>query len=462
MDRGWHAFPDRLKRQDCIRQHRESMSAETSPPLPRASCKHAFAVYSEVDTPSRAIRKSMPPGQRKETVVNLGRLLFLFIFTLGVPSLHAQTAPRDVTVAAPTRLDWAFASQGFGADAGKLPAGYDSAKQRYQLYVPPVAKKPEAWPLVLFISPGDKPAGLSAWKSVCDKEGILFCSPYGAGNSVAAGQRIRIILDVLDDVRRNFNTDSDQTYLSGFSGGGRMACAIGLALPECCGGIAPVCGTNPLPRLAYSRHRAEERLSLAFITGEKDFNRKESEVFMQPWMEDLGIRSKLWIVPKMGHEVPNDKVMAEVYGFLQGDLERRREDRRRFPGLALPEEKDLASQPSRFLEEGLKKVNDPKRTWRGVALLQGISQRWPKTDAADKARARLQEVLKDEAILDRVAAQGDKDEQISLSAQARAFERFGQVPQALQAWQLLAESQPGSPAAEEALKNLRRLKTKSK
>lgn len=387
--------------------------------------------------------------------------LFLFCMALGFPAPLPAQAPRDVPVSAPTRLDWQFAAHGFGPKEIPLPAGYDSAKQRYQLYVPAAPKKPDAWPLVLFISPGAKPMGLSAWKEVCDKEGILFCSPYNAGNGVPAGQRTRIVLDVLDDVRRNFPIDPDQTYLTGFSGGGRMACAIGLALPECFGGIAPVCGTNPLSRIAHLRHRAEERLSLAFITGEKDGNRKENEAFMHPWMEDLGIRSKLWVVPGMGHEIPGAKVTVEVYAFLKADLERRRADRRLFPGLVLEEGKEGAGDlASRFLEEGLKQVNDPKRTWRGVALLQAIGQRWPKMEAGEKAQARLREILKDETVLERVAGQGDADEVRSLSAQARAFERFGQIAAAVQAWQLLAESQPGSPAAAEAVKNLRRLKGK--
>ena len=146
----------------------------------------------------------------------------------------------------PPRLDWQFASQGFGSGVAKLPADYDSTKQRYQLYVPTVKKK--SWPLIVFISPGDKPAGLSAFKSVCDREGVLFCSPFAAGNAVLGGQRERIVLDKLDDGRRTYPVDPDQTYLSGFSGGGRMACAIGFALPECFGGIAPVCGTNPVSR----------------------------------------------------------------------------------------------------------------------------------------------------------------------------------------------------------------------
>jgi len=371
----------------------------------------------------------------------------------------AQTGAREVKVAGPTRLDWQFASQGFGAGPAKVPADYDSTKQRYQLYVPPVKKK-AAWPLIVFISPGDKPAGLSAFKAVCDREGVLFCSPFAAGNTVLPGQRTRVVLDMLDDVRRKFPVDPDQTYLSGFSGGGRMACAIGFALPECFGGIAPVCGTNPVSRFAFLRHRAVDRLSLAFITGETDFNRKENEVYMQPWMEELGMRSKLWIVPKLAHQIPDSKVMAEVYAFLKADLKKRQDDGKSLPGLSFREDQDEAKNAAAFLAEGVKQVDDQKRTWRGIATLQFVSQRWPKSEAAAQARERLQQIVKDEAILQRVAEQGDKDEQLSLTAQAKAFERFGRIAQAIQAWELLAQSQPGTAAAKHAEREISRLKKK--
>src|SRR5438874_2234222 len=72
-----------------------------------------------------------------------------------------ETAERKV--AAATRLDWEFAVSGFGKGAAKLPAGYDSAKQRYQLFVPKSYRKDKSAALVLFISPGDQPGSFKSW-----------------------------------------------------------------------------------------------------------------------------------------------------------------------------------------------------------------------------------------------------------------------------------------------------------
>jgi pimeloyl-ACP methyl ester carboxylesterase len=384
------------------------------------------------------------------------RTSLLITLCVAAPSL-AQT--KVATVAAPTRLDWAFAVRGFGKDAGKVPAAYDSTKQKYQLYVPPAYKAKEAWPLIVFISPGNEPSGWSNLKKVCEREGVFFCSPYAAGNAVAPGQRARIILDSVDDVRRQFRIDPNQTYIGGFSGGGRMSCALAFSLPEVFAGAMPVCGTNPLTPPTYLRHRLQDRASVAFITGETDFNRKENEVYMHPWFEELSIRSRLWVVPKLGHGIPSEGVMAEVYAWLKEDLPRRRKDAQLRPLLVLkPDETpDAKEQAKRLVAAAEMELKHNDRIWFGVTLLQGAAQRWPNTDAGKSIRARLQDIQKDETLLEVISEQGSRDEVRSLSAQAKAFERFGQIDAAMAAWDILAKTYAGTPLAEKANQELKRL-----
>ncbi len=384
-----------------------------------------------------------------------------FLIVTQADTLHAQTERK---VVAATRLDWEFAARGVGPDAGKLPAGYDSAKQKYQLYVPKNYAKNKPAGLVLFISPGDGPQGWKSWQKLCETEGVFFASPFGAGNSTPPAQRTRIILDVLDDIRRAYTIDPDQTYLTGFSGGGRMACAIGFALPEYFGAIIPVCGTNTISGTTYLRHRAEERLSVAFITGEKDTNRKENEEVMFPWLKEIGVRSKLWVVPKMGHAIPSGEVMAEAHAWIAEDLKRRREDAKARPKSSVgPDDAPTGmEQAKRLLDAGIADLKQPTRTWRGVALLQGLTQRWPKSEPAGDAHRLLKEALDDKILVERISAQGAEDEIRSLSAQAKAMERFGYVPKAIEAWTLLATNYEGMPIAAKALENIKRLKGKRK
>ena len=395
-------------------------------------------------------------------IINVSRLFEAVASLVIAESAVAQV--KDVAVAQPTRIDWAFAARGFGKDAAKLPAGYASTAQKYQLVVPKGYSAAKAWPLIVFISAGNQPAGWNNWKKACEMEGVLFCSPHEAGNSTPAGARTRIVLDMLDDVRRKYRIDPQQTYLSGFSGGGRMACSIGYALPELFAGVVPVCGTNPIAPPTYVRHRLEDRVSVAFVTGEKDFNRKENEANMAPYFEEIGIRSKLWVVPGMAHAIPSGDVMETVYAWLKEDLPRRIADAKARPELAVePSDAPNADeQAKRFLAAADKELANKDRIWRGVALLQGVVFRWDKSPSAKAASAKLKALLADERMLDAIGIQGAADEQRFLSAQAKGLERFGDLARAVEAWELLARNYEGTPAGQNATDQVRRLRAAKK
>src|ERR1051326_3254521 len=366
----------------------------------------------------------------------------------------------EVRVGAPTRLDWQFACASFGADEATLPRDYDSTKQHYQLYVPPKYAKEKAWPMIVFISPGDDPGGgWKSWQKICEDSGYFFCAAYGAGNNTRAGVRTRIILDAFDDVRRHHRIDPDQTYLTGFSGGGRMSCSIGFALPEYFGGVIPICGTNPITQHSYLYHRMLDRQSVAFVTGENDFNRKENEEYMYPWFQELGIRSKLWVSPKLGHGIPTDKTLSEAIDWIADDLKRRQQDAKDHPTLNVQPDEALskAELAGRLLESAKLELKAPERTWRGVVLLQGITLRCDKADTFE-ARKLLQEITNDEKKLKLVDEQGGPEDRLWSFAQAKAFQRFGDRARALQAWQQLAENYPTTKEGKQALDEIQRLK----
>src|SRR5207253_8626226 len=128
--------------------------------------------------------------------------LFIVLAIVTTATAADTRFQAEVKVQKPTRLDWQFAASGFGADAAKLPSDYLSYQQRYQLFVPEDYADKKAWPLLVFVSPGDDPLGWRMWQKVCQEHSILFCAAYGAGNNQPAGVRVRIVLDMLDDVRR--------------------------------------------------------------------------------------------------------------------------------------------------------------------------------------------------------------------------------------------------------------------
>jgi len=308
------------------------------------------------------------------------------------PGQTGKGAQPKVKVSAPTRLDWTYVLSTKSLEkppANWLPADYDSTKQVYDLYVPTDYDAKKSYPVVLFVSPGDGPGGVKEWEPVCKQKGIIFAAPHGAGNNCPTQRRVRIVLDVLDDVRRNFNTDADRTYITGFSGGGRIAGGIAHALPEYFGGMAPICATGDLRDEAlWLQHRLIDRLSVALVTGESDFNRGECERFKGPWLTEMGVRTKVWVVPKLGHGVPGAATLTEVYDWLEAGLPKRRELAKKYPATTVasksaPGRAEIAAS---MVQEGKQRLQAKETTYSGLMLLLGCALRFDGVPAAKEAK----------------------------------------------------------------------------
>ncbi len=354
-------------------------------------------------------------------------LLIIASTTLGKPlpkGYHSKVSVSD-----DTRLDWTFtlANQSLTEVPPDWTPNYEAMAQSYELFVPSNYNSKRSYPLVVFISPGNKAGGWKAWKQVCEKEGILYAGAHNAGNNSSMRKRLRIVLDVLDDVRRNYNTDPDRTYLSGFSGGGRAACAIAFALPECFGGVVPICAAGELRDETWLRQRVQDRLSIALVTGESDFNRGEVERFKGPMWSELGIRCKVW-VPQMGHSLPPGNTLGEVYQWLEEGAKSRADFARRDSSSRYPSNKALSREAwsAAMLSEGKKRRNDRKTFYSGLMLTQGVMVRWPDLPAAAEAKSLL---LKIQDSNNRAWELDDIAEQRRfLIARARALDAYASGP----------------------------------
>lgn len=300
----------------------------------------------------------------------------------------------NVPVAAPTRIDWTFAvTNRTVADPPPtlLDPGYASAKQSFDLYLPPRPDAAKEVPAIVFVSAGNDAAGWKAFEPTCTKLGIAYVAVRGAGNNVPPPQRVRIVLDCLDELRRNVPVDPDRTYIAGFSGGGRMACAIGFALPEYFGGILPLCASGELREEPWLRHRAADRLSAALVTGPGDFNRGEVALWRGPFWRDLGIRTKVWEQPGLGHALPSAATLGQAVAWLEEDRPRRAALAKKHPATRADARTPAAAQPSLLLDEAKAKAADPKTAFAGLMLAKGVSARWPDRPEGKAARDWLVE-----------------------------------------------------------------------
>ncbi|MDB5307365.1 MAG: alpha/beta hydrolase [Gemmataceae bacterium] len=383
----------------------------------------------------------------------------------------------NVTVSTPTRLDWTFTVTNRSLaepPPDLIGKEYDSTKQSYELFLPARKTPKQSIGAVVFVSASNDPAGWKAFEPVCKQLGLAFIGVRGAGNDVPAPRRSRVILDCLDDVRRLGPLDADRTYISGISGGGRMACGVGFALPEYFGGLLPIVAGGDLRAEPWLRHRAVDRLSAALVTGQTDFNRGEVERWKGPHWTGIGIRAKVWVQPNMGHAMPSSATLLEAVKWLDEGKDRRAAAAKKSPASrAAPDAVPTRDQAAKaLLDEGQGQLAARPTLHRGLMLVKGVSDRWPDTDAGKTARKLLEEY---EGKTDRPWEAEDIAEQRTyLTAEARALgdyalngvpagspyekTRPAMADRAIELWSALVADAPDSDLAREGKKLIAQLR----
>ncbi|MHC4880362.1 MAG: hypothetical protein ACYTGL_28260 [Planctomycetota bacterium] len=377
----------------------------------------------------------------------------------------------EVSVSAATRLDWiyALANQSPAEPPAGLLDNYDSTKQTYELFVPEQYSPIKSWPVVLFVSPGNRGTGFQRWQQVCRREQVIFASPHAAGNNTPMPNRIRIVMDVLDDLRRRYNVDPDRTYIGGFSGGGRVACSIAFALPEYFGGVLPVCAGGELRQESSLRRRVIDRLSVAQLTGETDFNRGECERLHHTSLSGVGVRCRTWVAPKTGHAIPNAGIFTEAFNWLEAGLPDRRNLAKRWPASSLKDAVSREEWAKRLLREGQERLQRRDTFHSGLMQVKSVQVRWNDLPTAKQA---LRILTKAEQDPDQSWQKDDVAEQRTfLIARARAVDAYGSGPlpkqyerqresmltTAIQLWGLVLQDGQNKAAVAEAKRRIPQL-----
>lgn len=212
------------------------------------------------------------------------------------------------------------------------PAPYDITKEHFEILVPKGYKKTQPHGLFVWISPGDK-AGLPAeWDKVLADKKMIFIGALNAGNNRESPDRMRLAVDANDNVRQLYNIDPKRVYVSGHSGGSRVASMIGVAYSDMFSGAACFMGANyfrnvsaedgtvfearyfPHPELAM---QAIKESRIALVTGEKDSNLINTQaVYKDGFMKENFQGVKLFNIPNQPHALPSAEWLEKVLAFL--------------------------------------------------------------------------------------------------------------------------------------------------
>lgn len=197
---------------------------------------------------------------------------------------------------------------------------YKVSDEKFQVFVPNGYTHKTPHGLFVWINPGDGAGLPGGWEAVLAKHKLIGVSAYKSGNPRNAFDRFRLAIDAAINMPKQFNIDAKRIYVSGFSGGGRIASMLGVAYADVFTGAVPVCGVNFYKNVPTGDGKmfglsfipADEVLEIAkksgrfvLITGEKDFNRVNTKVMYENGFKAEGFKNVHYVeVPGLAHSPP--------------------------------------------------------------------------------------------------------------------------------------------------------------
>ena len=147
----------------------------------------------------------------------------------------------------------------FASRRGEFKKAYlskvDNTLQPYQVYVPTDYDKSKSFPLIIALHGmgGDENSYFQAYaqgafKTEAEKHGYIVACPKGRKPaSMYLGDADKDVMDVLAEMRRDYNVDPDRIYLTGHSMGGYGTWSVAMSHPEVFAALAPISGGSSSP-----------------------------------------------------------------------------------------------------------------------------------------------------------------------------------------------------------------------
>ena len=212
----------------------------------------------------------------------------------------------------------------------------DFKKEKFYIHVPENYSDAEKYGLLVFMNPSNAARSLPAgWAQVLKEKKLIFISPQNAGNSQASPRRIVLAVASVYKVKEVASIDPSRIFISGFSGGGRIASIASFTHPSLFSGVIAICGVEyykKVPRLRatekgpygfYSMKKslAEEtknEVKYCIITGPNDFRYGNLlDIYNGGFKED-NHDVKLFVAKGMGHRICSGAILDRALSFIDG------------------------------------------------------------------------------------------------------------------------------------------------
>ncbi len=187
----------------------------------------------------------------------------------------------------------------------------------YALFLPPDYDQGKPCPLLILFDPrGSGLLPVNLFNSEAGKNGFIIAGSNNSRNGMDFEQTTAIYRKMLADITQRFNIEKKAIYLSGFSGGSRVAGAVaiteaGIAGVVGCGAGLPAINRNPVGPFSY----------LA-VVGNQDFNYTEIRQ-LDAMLESAHYQHHLLVFDGI-HQWPPKELLPDIFTWLRFDAMRQK------------------------------------------------------------------------------------------------------------------------------------------
>jgi predicted peptidase len=186
----------------------------------------------------------------------------------------------------------------------------------WEIYVPESYDPDKPAGLIVFISPTDSGRMPARWKDVMETSNVIWIGANDSGNRIQAARRATYAMVAPAVVAREYRVDAARVYISGFSGGGRVASMVAPEYPQVFKGAVFICGVNSWDNRTRAQLDAVQANRYVFLTGTKDFNRRETRSVHRSYRR-AGVKNVLLMdISGMDHSLPSAPKFAEAIAYL--------------------------------------------------------------------------------------------------------------------------------------------------
>lgn len=189
----------------------------------------------------------------------------------------------------------------------------------WQMYVPENYDPDVPAGLLVFVSPTPKGWLPKAWRPVLDEQNLIMISADMSGNGTRTKKRLLHAALAPYVAAERYSIDPQRIYVSGFSGGGKVASIAAVQFANLFTGAIYICGVVAWPDVSADQLALAKSRRYVFITGSDDFNRKLTRRLYAKYEKSGMNHISLLTIHGMAHNVPGEKHFREAIHYLDAD-----------------------------------------------------------------------------------------------------------------------------------------------